>query len=265
MKTMGCQERMNGNKTFGKCTVRGLVTMLLLVLVFTCMASGNAMAASKKKGKKKTSKKDAVVKVAVVDCNSSTAAGAIRWARRCGMSANQVESTKVDPAKYDGLIVPGGGDVTPSLYHAKKQRQTHGSSKKRDLLQINVIRKFAKAGKPIIGLCGGEQHINVAFGGTLKQHIGYHTGFRTVKISKSSFLYGTLGGSEAVYHFHHQCIKKVADGFVVTQRDNSDGEIEAIEHESLPIYGLQWHPESSGSAGLKVGQKFRSICLKYRK
>lgn len=203
-----------------------------------------------------------------------------RYIRKCGMRAywlgprNPKTSiseflknfTEEDVEKYDGLFVPGGGDVTPGLYGQKKNRMTHNVSLRLDKLQIGIIHKFADAGKPILGICRGCQVLNVAFGGTLVQHIpNWHTWSRGIKISRQSYDFGLYGKQETVYHFHHQCVKKVAKGFVATEWDARDGHIEAIQSKTLPIYGIQWHPENCGEKGKKVGRKFRRICIRYKK
>lgn len=203
-----------------------------------------------------------------------------RFIQKCGMRAYWLgprdpkaniddylaHFTRADVEQYDGLFIPGGGDVTPSLYGEKKNRMTHGVSYRLDKLQIGIIRKFAAAGKPILGICRGCQVLNVAFGGTLVQHIpNWHTYSRGIKISKLSYDYELYGSSESVYHYHHQCVKKVAKGFVATEWDARDGHIEAIQSKTKPIYGIQWHPENCGQRGRKVGYKFRRICIRYKK
>ena len=140
---------------------------------------------------------------------------------------------------------------------------TYGTSLKRDRLQTKLVRKFAKANKPVLGVCRGNQVINVAFGGTLKQHIpGWHRGSRTVKIKNGTWLYKTYGKQESVSHYHHQCVKKLGKGLIATQWDRSSGLIEAIEHTQYPVWGVQWHPDHMGGRGLKVAKKFRRECLK---
>ena len=105
-----------------------------------------------------------------------------------GAKVSYVWSYNTKPSKYDGLIAPGGGDIAPSLYGKKSHPLTSNVNKSLDKREIYLIKKFAKSKKPIIGICKGCQAINVAFGGTLKQHIGYgHYGvWLNVKISKKS-------------------------------------------------------------------------------
>ena len=206
------------------------------------------------------------IKIGIVGISPSTTREAGGWLRRNGCNVVKITTTKIDPKKYDGLVVPGGGDVDPALYHQKKNPHDYGINRKLDLLQINVIKKFANAGKPVIGICRGCQVINVAFGGTLYQHIkGWHIGRRVAKIKKGSMFYDLFGRYESVAHSHHQCALKLGKGLIATQWDVKDKHIEAIEHKTLPVYGLQWHPEGMGKRGSMVAKRFMSICIKTNK
>ena len=169
----------------------------------------------------------------------------------------------VDPAKYDGLIIPGGGNMDPRSYRAKRDKHTYGTDKAKDDLQIAAILMFAKAGKPVLGICRGSQVINVAFGGTLKQHIPrWHKKNRKVKTVKGSWVRGIYGKKSKVYHWHHQCIKKLGKGLKVTARDARDKRIEAIQHKTLPIYGVQWHPDiKPNKKSYALYNSFKQICL----
>lgn len=187
-----------------------------------------------------------------------------RWVRLGRVKVVDITSTKANPLHYDGLVIPGGGDVDPALYGQKRNSHDFGINRKLDLLQFKLIRKFAKANKPVIGLCRGAQVINVAFGGTLRQHIpGWHRLNRKVRIAKNSWLYGMFGAVENTYHYHHQCASKLGKGLKATQWDAKDGHIEAVEHVKYPVYGLQWHPESMGVRGAKVARSYANICSRY--
>ena len=110
--------------------------------------------------------------------------------------------------------------------------------------------------KPILGICRGLQVINVAFGGTLYQDISevskdvYNHRQKEEKYypihyitnEEGSFLYRIFNKRCAVNIFHHQAIKSIGDGLKVTSKCD-DGVVEAIEHVSLPIYAIQFHPE----------------------
>ena len=179
--------------------------------------------------------------------------------------SNTDDIDKVNPDKYDTLVIPGGHNITPSIYGEKRHERTYGTDINVDRLQIKAVKKFKKAGKPILGICRGEQVVNVALGGTINQHIGWHTGDRKITIKKNSELYNVFSKKEiTVHHSHHQAVKKLGKGLEATQWDK-DGTIEGYEHKSLPIYGIQWHPDHMGKKGVKFFKYYKGICLKYMK
>jgi len=114
------------------------------------------------------------------------------------------------------------------------------------------VEAFLKAGKPIFGICRGHQLLNVIFGGTLVQHLPNALEHSTVlagrdivhevTAEKGSIAEKLYGESFTVNSWHHQAVQDLADGFCVSMCA-SDGVIEGFEHESLPIFGVQWHPE----------------------
>lgn len=183
-----------------------------------------------------------------------------------GARVTYIWNYNTKPSKYDGLIVPGGGDIAPSLYGKKKHRLTTNVDRKLDQREIYLLRQFAKAGKPVLGICKGCQAINVAYGGTLRQHIGYgHYGaWINVRISKKCPLYKVYGKNEQVLHYHHQAVGKLARHFIKSMWSGKN--IEGIQHISKPIYGIQWHPDlMADSGGIACAKKFISICRKYKK
>ncbi|MBR3227986.1 MAG: gamma-glutamyl-gamma-aminobutyrate hydrolase family protein [Erysipelotrichaceae bacterium] len=141
----------------------------------------------------------------------------------------------------DGLYVPGGVDVDPKFYH-EEMNGTLEHYDWMDELDMAAIDAFHKAGRPILGICRGQQIINVFFGGTLHQDIKGHSGERHyVKVKEGSFI-------DEIYHterlevnsWHHQAVKDVAEGFEV-MAVSDDGIIEALNCGN--IYTVQWHPE----------------------
>lgn len=154
-----------------------------------------------------------------------------------------------DVSDFDGLLLPGGGDIAPVFYHRKNRGSTNICISE-DIVQLLMFHRFMEQKKPVLGICKGMQVINVALGGSLIQALptanshAWHNGDRyhpttIVKGSIVSSLYGTymITGSA-----HHQAICTPGTGLKAVQHAH-DGVIEAIEHESLPIMGLQWHPE----------------------
>ena len=170
----------------------------------------------------------------------------------------------LDVKKYDGLIIPGGDDADPALY-GERNIASYNVDRRLDEFMLRSIKKFRKAGKPVLGICAGMQLLNIAYGGSLKQDIGmvqgrYHYGvWRTVVVSNNS-LFAKNGAKLYVKHYHHQSVKKLGSGLKITMRDKKDGEVEAVEGIKDPVYGLQWHPDLMGSKGKKYFKIFIRKC-----
>ena len=202
-------------------------------------------------------------RVLVLDDNY--AQGIAKILGKNGCDAEILWTKYIDVSRYDGLVIPGGHNIDPRMYGAKRAPETYGTNIKKDRIQVNMIRQFAKANKPVLGVCRGCQVVNVAFGGTICQHIpGWHKWNRNIKIKKGSWLYKAYGSKASVYHFHHQCVQKLGDGLIATQWDAGDGRIEAIEHKTLPVYAVQWHPDAMDAKGYGVFREFRKVCVRYK-
>ena len=179
---------------------------------------------------------------------------------------------QVDPKKYDALIIPGGGDVHPKIWGGKVHPATGPFTPAKDRFQVLAIQKFAKAGKPVMGICRGEQLVNVAFGGTMIQnlypkakHATYERGYHKVKMVRGSWVYDVYGSRKKVYFYHHQGVAKLGKGIKATawSTDHKYKHIEAIEHETLPVYGVQWHPDiHREKQGYKFFREFKKTILK---
>lgn len=149
-------------------------------------------------------------------------------------------------ADCDALLLPGGGDIDPSFY-GQENRGSVGIKEDRDRREAEAFRLFLSLEKPIFGVCRGAQLINVLLGGTLHQDITGHRqdgndelrhGSRTV----DPLLLSLYGGSFIVNSTHHQSVDRLGEGLRAVQWAD-DGTIEAIRHDSLPIFAVQWHPE----------------------
>lgn len=177
--------------------------------------------------------------------------------------------------KVDGLLVTGGNDLRPQLYGEEPGWGQGSFSPERDQLDLVSIRAAYEQKKPILGICRGIQSINVFFGGTLYQDIRREKTCtvnhyqdaesscpsHTVEISKDSVLYPILGHSVMTNSFHHQAVKRVAEGFL-TGAVAKDGIVEAIESRKGPlVLGIQWHPELMASSGDPVMQKVFDLFL----
>lgn len=156
-----------------------------------------------------------------------------------------------NPADFDGLILPGGGDISPFFYHMENKGSRNIDSLL-DSVQFSLFRAFTAAGKPVLGICKGIQLINVAFGGTLIQDLSgeslsIHAWDEGDKIHITKAAHGTFPAQlysnfPRVNSAHHQAVAAVGDGLRVAQY-GPDFVIEALYHERLPILGVQWHPE----------------------
>ena len=193
--------------------------------------------------------------------------------KRIGVNVTIVTKLRqVDPNKYDALIIPGGGDVHPKIWGGKVHPAAGSFHPAKDRFQVKAIQKFAKADKPVMGICRGEQLVNVAFGGTMIQnlypkskHPTYERGFHKVKMVRGSWVYDVYGPHKKVYFYHHQGVAKLGKGIRATawSTDHKYKHIEAIEHETLPIYGVQWHPDiHREKQGYRFFRKFRKTILK---
>lgn len=152
---------------------------------------------------------------------------------------------------YDGLILCGGNDINPMYYH----EEVNGSvniDNDRDFSEFELVKAFVNKKKPIMGICRGCQLLNIAFGGTLNQDIPNakeHASFsdydlvHAVTAKKGSFICELYGDSFWVNSFHHQAIKRPGNGFEVIMTASDNKTIEGIKHETLPVIGVQWHPE----------------------
>lgn len=138
------------------------------------------------------------------------------------------------------------------LLSAKSTR--HMIDQERDDLEFGLLRECTEREIPVLGICRGGQLINVFWGGTLYQNISCYyvekPQLRTIRprklihIESGTTLARILGKSQAkVNSLHDQSVKDVGHNLRVAARE-SNGVIQAIEHQSLPfMMGVQWHPE----------------------
>lgn len=162
----------------------------------------------------------------------------------------------------DGLVVTGGAfDVDPALYGAEDRHDSVTTKDRRTAFELAILKGFLDADRPVLGICGGQQLLNVALGGTLIQHIPEAVADclaheqpnpRTepgheVEVLADTLLHRLGGGADrlSVNSAHHQAADAVGNGVVISGRA-SDGVIEAIEAPNKRFcLGVQWHPEYS--------------------
>lgn len=150
-------------------------------------------------------------------------------------------------AECDALLLPGGGDVDPALY-GQSMDGSNPPNQERDNYEMRMIARFLALDRPIFGICRGLQVLNVAFGGTLRQHIEGHSQLpsKTDRVHMSHtddpLLVDLYGTEFPINSAHHQVIDQLGHGLKAIQWSD-DGHIEAIIHYNRPILGVQWHPE----------------------
>lgn len=159
----------------------------------------------------------------------------------------------------DGLIITGGAfDIPPSMYGDTSQHETVVLKEKRTQFEFAITRGAVARGMPILGICGGQQLLNVVLGGSLIQHIPdsitdalahEQPNPRTeaghvIHVEPNTLLQRIIGCDTAqVNSAHHQAVKTVGDGVIVNAYA-PDGVIEGIEYPAHPFcLGVQWHPE----------------------
>lgn len=149
----------------------------------------------------------------------------------------------------DGLLLAGGGDPLPQLYGEDFTGESGIPDVKRDLFEIEAVQNGIALGLPLFCICRGMQILNIALGGSLYQDIGGSHRQRenplkathAITVAKESHLYSLLGEETMMVNsFHHQCIKSLGRGLVVSARAE-DSMVEAVEGKN--ILGVQWHPE----------------------
>ncbi|MFC0410665.1 gamma-glutamyl-gamma-aminobutyrate hydrolase family protein [Roseomonas elaeocarpi] len=162
--------------------------------------------------------------------------------------------------RLDGLVVTGGAfDVDPALYGGGERHATVVLKSGRTAFELAVLRGALARDMPVLGICGGEQLLAVALGGTLIQHIPdsvpqalahEQPNPRTEPGHEVAVVPGTLlsritGGAArlSVNSAHHQAVATPGIGAVVSGTA-PDGVVEAIEHAGFRFcLGVQWHPE----------------------
>ena len=165
-----------------------------------------------------------------------------------GVTTDSVRET----AACDGLLLPGGWDADPALYGQPNVACQH-VDRALDDLQLDAMDAFVKSGRPVLGICRGHQMINVYFGGTLIQHLSASPAHsrdegsdedkvHPTRASAGCFLEALYGGRFAVNSSHHQAVDRPGQGLSAVQWAD-DGAIEGIAHRTLPVWGVQWHPE----------------------
>jgi putative glutamine amidotransferase len=163
----------------------------------------------------------------------------------------------------DGLVLSGGGDISPRVYGKRADPAALlDVNNDRDGSEIALVEAARERQMPIFGICRGLQLINVAFGGTLVEHLPDRVGHDGHKLTPGEFtahevalepgsrIQALLGERTSVMSHHHQAVDRVARGIEVSGRAE-DGTVEALElPQGAFALAVQWHPEEGGGAPL---------------
>ena len=209
------------------------------------------------------------------------------------------EMNIIKDLEFEGLVLTGGGDVSPSLYSDRMASSDDnicfGTSIERDETEFALIKNAISDNKPILGICRGMQLLNVYFGGTLIQNLNLlhfenmykfknnttgqgnfdakkykdiESDFHHIFITLGSIFATILGsgGLLKVNSRHHQGIghKELAKIFTASAYSIEDGIIEAYENREHSIIGVQFHPERDKEHPKQVLQIFENFVQKYQ-
>jgi len=174
------------------------------------------------------------------------------------LPAGDGESARRLAESLDGVVLSGGADLDPTHFGEGPHPKLGYIDPERDQFELALVKAAIQAGTPVLAICRGIQVLNVAMGGTLYQDIPsqingaikhrqeaprYHASHKVI-VERHSKLAGMVGAGEVLVNsFHHQAVRQVAPGLVVSAR-SPDGVIEGIESaHDLFVVGVQWHPE----------------------
>ncbi|QYX75618.1 gamma-glutamyl-gamma-aminobutyrate hydrolase family protein [Streptomyces akebiae] len=156
-------------------------------------------------------------------------------------------------ARFDGILLPGGGDLAPHRYGAT---DTHAAvydvDETQDAFDLDVARAALDLGIPLLAICRGLQVVDVALGGTLEQDMGgpgreHRHLVHPVELRSGTAVERATGAQKVeVSCYHHQRVDRLGEGLEVTARA-ADGTVEGLELPGSPGWftAVQWHPEDT--------------------
>ncbi|MAC40595.1 MAG: gamma-glutamyl-gamma-aminobutyrate hydrolase [Pelagibacterales bacterium] len=179
--------------------------------------------------------------------------------------------------KIDGLVITGGNfDIDPNKFGETIVHQTVQLKENRTNFELLAAEIMLNQNKPVLGICGGEQLINVLYKGSLIQHIPdeiknpieheqknpRHEPGHSVRIKDNTKLHSIISTNDIMVNSaHHQAIKTPGNGLIVNAL-SADGIIEGIEDPTKNFcIGVQWHPEFFiQGADIKLLKAFINAC-----
>jgi putative glutamine amidotransferase len=165
----------------------------------------------------------------------------------------------------DALLLTGGaGDLDPALYGQERHPETGPVNKVRDAYELALARAVLEREVPTLGVCRGMQVLNLAYGGTIEQHVPDAVGHEEHRHTPGTFadhevrlepgsLAARAAGTEltAVKSHHHQGVREIGDGLRITGWSTMDDIVEAVEDPGRKfVLGVLWHPEEDEKSQL---------------
>jgi putative glutamine amidotransferase len=175
------------------------------------------------------------------------------------------------------LLIPGGDDIDPALYHKKPAANLDNPDRRFDDYECAAIRQAEARNIPMLGICRGLQILNVSFKGTLFQDLPTQLGtnvihrrrinenspsqpcFHKITIQKGSLLFRSVKTERLeVNSYHHQGVEALGEGLVPTAWSD-DGLVEGFENKNGTILAVQFHPEKLRATNLVFNAIFRDF------
>ena len=160
--------------------------------------------------------------------------------------------------RIDGIMFTGGEDYDPALFGEERIPELGTVNGFRDTSDFAYARMALKQRKPILGICRGEQLLNIVLGGTLYQDLPSQTGKTShsqngsgkkpchgMTIDRNSILHRIIGRDSVIVNTsHHQAVKRLGEGLRVTAVSD-DGVVEAFEStdRKMKVLAVEFHPE----------------------
>jgi len=191
---------------------------------------------------------------------AATMVGAVPW--MIPLLDDDIHTLREIYERLDGLLIPGGVDISPREYGEEIRKECGNLDPARDRVELQLVRWAIADRKPVLGLCRGLQVINVASGGTLWQDLASqnpvfhkHDYFPTAGFERDHLAHDValVAGSRLqrlmeanavpVNSMHHQGIRRLGVDLLASAVA-PDGLIEAVEStDDSFLIGVQWHPE----------------------
>ncbi|GAA4673436.1 gamma-glutamyl-gamma-aminobutyrate hydrolase family protein [Frondihabitans cladoniiphilus] len=195
--------------------------------------------------------------------------------RSAGLTPEIVTDADLDLSRFSAVVLPGGGDVDPTLYGGDPSAPVYDVNAEQDALDLSLGRRAVDAGVPVLAICRGAQVLNVVYGGTLHEDLAAshvpHTSatedfvWHEVAVTPGSRVAACHDETGAVptpalrvASAHHQAVRTLGAGLVATAIAD-DGLVEAFEDPERWVVAVQWHPEAPGSSDAVANGPFRAL------